>query len=124
MMIITKRMGKRELCGLKAGYISGQSGLIITTQPDGVHHNTVTGENVCIRGFSFKRSKSNLASPRKNPATTVDTHLTHDVDCGTIHPQANSLQYVLDPTSCSFVAQNEGAIPRSALCGKQVQNLL
>ena len=56
MMIVTKRTAKRELCGLKAGYISGQSGLIITTQPDGagrLHHNTVTGGNVCTRGFSL-----------------------------------------------------------------------
>ena len=55
MIIVTDMMAKRELPGLKAGllelgagYISGQSGLIITTQQPAsrVHHNTVTEGNV------------------------------------------------------------------------------
>ena len=82
MMIVTKRTAKRELCGLKAGYISGQSGLIITTQP--ARWSWTTPPQHCHRGkcmhegflIDFKWSKSNLANPRKN-LTTVDTHLTH-----------------------------------------------
>ena len=102
MMIVTKRTVKRELCGLKAGYISGQSGLIITTQP--ARWSWTTPPQHCHRGkcmhegflIDFKWSKPNLADPRTYPATNVDTHLTHGV---VLTAPAASNMYLTPPLS-------------------------